>query len=66
MLVRDQQEGNTKGGPTVNWFGLFKAMQSLFARGFSGTITIAKLTTGGTEGSITFVNGVVTSSTAAT
>lgn len=33
---------------------------------FSGTITTAKLTSGGTEGSITFTNGIVTAQTAAT
>jgi pectate lyase-like protein len=34
--------------------------------GFTGTITTAKLTTGGTNGSMTFLNGVLTSQTAAT
>jgi hypothetical protein len=34
--------------------------------GYSGTITTAKLTTGGTTGSMTFVNGVLISQVAAT
>ena len=35
-------------------------------QGFSGTIVTAKLTGGGTNGSMTFTNGVLTSSTPAT
>jgi hypothetical protein len=35
-------------------------------QGFTGTIATAKLTGGGANGSMTFVNGVLTSSTAAT
>lgn len=34
--------------------------------GFTGTITTAKLTVGGTNGSMTFTNGVLTSQVAAT
>lgn len=34
--------------------------------GFSGTITTAKLTTGGANGSMTFINGILTAQTAAT
>ena len=51
---------------SLHWFGLFKAMQALFSQGFTGTITTAKLTGGGTNGSITFENGVVVSQTPAT
>jgi hypothetical protein len=51
---------------TVNWFGLFKAMQALFASGYTGTIVTAKLTGGGANGSIAFKNGVIVSQTAAT
>jgi hypothetical protein len=36
------------------------------AGAFSGTITTAKLTTGGTNGSMTFTNGILTSEVAAT
>lgn len=34
--------------------------------GYTGTITTAKLTSGGTNGSMTFTNGLITSLTAAT
>lgn len=34
--------------------------------GYTGTITTAKLTTGGTNGSMTFTNGILTSQVAAT
>lgn len=53
-------------GFSLIWFSLFKAMQTLFASGYTGTIATAKLTSGGTEGSIVFKNGVVMSQTAAT
>jgi hypothetical protein len=43
----------------------FNALQRQL-QGFSGTIKTAKLTTGGTEGSMTFVNGVLTEQTQAT
>ena len=36
------------------------------AAGFTGTVTLAKLTTGGTNGSMTLSNGVVTAYTAPT
>jgi hypothetical protein len=55
-----------EGTFTLNWFGFFKSLQAMFASGFTGTIVTAKLTTGGTEGSITFQNGVVVSQIAAT
>lgn len=35
-------------------------------RGYTGTITTAKLTGGGANGSMTFVNGIVTAQTPAT
>ena len=43
-----------------------KTLGGLFATTFSGTIVTAKLTTGGTNGSMTFANGVLTAQTAAT
>ena len=57
--MRDLLEGATQGGPSVPWFGLWKAMQTLFASGYTGTVVTAKLTGGGTNGSLTFRNGVV-------
>lgn len=38
---------------------LFVLLQGTLAQGFTGTITLAKLTGGGANGSMTFVNGVV-------
>jgi hypothetical protein len=52
----------TKGANTSAWYRWFQGL----AGGFTGTITTAKLTSGGTEGSMTFTNGIVTSQTAAT
>ena len=52
------------------WSGWFRRITETFnnnlAAGYTGTITTAKLTGGGTNGSITFVNGVVTAQVAAT
>ena len=45
---------------------LFDLLHGTLGQGFTGTITTAKLTGGGTNGSITFVNGVVTEQTPAT
>lgn len=50
-----------------NWFNLVKlTFDGSVGLGFSGTITTAKLTGGGANGSMTFVNGVLTARTAAT
>lgn len=43
-----------------------QALASTGAAAFSGTAALAKLTTGGTAGSITFVNGLATAYTAPT
>ena len=40
---------------------LFDLLVATLGKGFTGTVTTAKLTGGGTNGSLTFVNGVVTS-----
>ena len=47
---------------TPLWYNFFK----LFAKGYTGTITTAPLTGGGTTGSMTFENGVLVSQVAAT
>jgi hypothetical protein len=49
-----------------NWYFFFGAISQLFSSGFTGTIATAKLTGGGANGSITFVNGVVTAQKQAT
>jgi len=48
------------------WFVKLAQLVNGTSGGISVTITTAKLTTGGTEGSMTFKNGVLTSQTAAT
>lgn len=51
------------------WFQWFIRLYKLVLplnEGFTGSITTAPLTGGGTPGSMTFVNGVVTAQTAAT
>lgn len=52
------------------WSGWFRRLvQTLngnLSAGFSGTITTAKLTPGGADGSMTFTNGILTSQTPAT
>ena len=55
---------NSQGLVYSRWYTYFL---SLFPTPtYSGTITTAKLTTGGANGSLTFVNGVLVSQTAAT
>ena len=44
------------------WYRWFQGLGG----GFSGTITTAKLTSGGANGSMTFTNGIVTQQTPAT
>lgn len=55
-----------KGATSKNWYFFFTAISKLFGAGFTGTITTAKLTGGGANGSMTFSNGVLTSQTPAT
>lgn len=50
---------------TLGWFGWFNRINILLGKGFTGTIATAKLTSGGSNGSITFQNGVVVAQTAA-
>jgi predicted phage tail protein len=49
-----------------NWFQKVANALGIQASGFSGTITTAPLTGGGTTGSMTFTNGILTSQTPAT
>lgn len=55
-----------------NWLArhaaIHQQLQQLLANsaaGYTGTVTTAKLTTGGTEGAMVFVNGILVSQTAA-
>ena len=54
------------GCPTIQFFDWLRIVQTTLGQGYTGTITTAKLTVGGTNGSLTFVNGVVTAETPAT
>lgn len=65
------------GGFTWTWYGWFRDLQAtltgnqskvagLLNSGFTGTITTAKLTAGGANGSMTFTNGVLTAEVQAT
>ena len=55
-----------QGNTSKNWYFFFQAISAPLGAGFNGTIVTAKLTGGGSNGSITFTNGVVTSQTPAT
>ena len=52
---------------SLQWDGWFKklanSINSNIAAGYTGTISLAKLTSTGTNGSITVVNGVITAVT---
>lgn len=48
------------------WMLLVTQLAQIVQRGFSGTIVTAALTGGGTQGSMTFQNGVLISQVAAT
>jgi hypothetical protein len=56
----------TSQPPTVQWYQWFKSVKRVLAPGISTTVALAKLTTGGTAGSLTVVNGVITAYTAPT
>jgi hypothetical protein len=48
------------------WSGWFRNLYNVLKPGITVTVTTAKLTVGGANGSMTFVNGVLTKSTPAT
>jgi hypothetical protein len=59
-----------QGGTTNEYYHFTNAehttLAAAVANGITTTITTAKLTGGGTDGSMTFVNGILTASTPAT
>jgi hypothetical protein len=68
-LTRDRVLRSSNGNALVNFPAGTKTVLLLDVgplSGYSGTITTAKLTGGGSNGSMTFTNGVLTSQTAAT
>lgn len=48
------------------WYDYFLRRDLIFRRGFTGTITTAKLTGVGANGSMTFEDGILVAQTAAT
>lgn len=48
------------------WSGWFLAVASALSGGYTGTIPLAKITGGGTDGSLTFTNGLLTGAVAPT
>jgi hypothetical protein len=50
----------------VSWWMFFKSLALAFGQGYNGTIVTAKLTSGGTNGSMTFQYGLLISQVAAT
>jgi hypothetical protein len=48
------------------WSGWFRNIYNAFKGGVSVSVSLAKLTTGGTNGSMTVVNGIIVSYTAPT
>lgn len=57
---------NVQGGSSGQYYHLTSAQQAAIASGLTVTITTAKLTAGGTDGSMTFTNGILTAHTQAT
>lgn len=67
--INHSDTAGLQGGTTNQFYHLTAAeytLVGLLATGFSGTITTAKLTPAGSNGSMTFTNGVLTAQTAAT
>lgn len=48
------------------WSGWFRNLYNTLKPGITVTVTTAKLTPGGANGSMTFTNGILTAQTAAT
>lgn len=65
-VIEDKSTGKFNFNPVwLQWFLSIAAFVSQ-AGGYSGTITTAPLTSGGTEGNMIFKNGQLVSETAAT
>lgn len=56
------------GEPVVDpdWFDYFREISSAFTKGVNTTVPLAKITGGGTDGSLTIVNGLITAVVAPT
>lgn len=51
---------------SIYWYDYFLRQNQMLNPGISATITTAKLTGGGANGSMTFLNGILTAQTQAT
>lgn len=68
-IVAPQREHpivDQNGVSSLIMFQWMTLLSALLAQGFTGTVTTAKLTGGGVNGSMTFVNGVLISQVQAT
>ena len=54
------------GYVSEGWHEWFRRVARLFSRGSTTTVPLAKITGGGADGSLTFVNGILVSVTAPT
>lgn len=59
------EDGNSKVFSQF-WSGWFRVLYNILSPGISANVTLAKLTTGGANGSLTVKNGIITSYTAPT
>lgn len=57
------QSTDLQGGTTNEYYHLTSAEDSALASGITATITLAKITALGSNGSLTFTNGILTSKT---
>lgn len=57
---KNRQVSDEEGFVDEDWFRYFLAITSQFSAGVSTTVQLAKLTGGGTNGSLTIVNGLIT------
>lgn len=51
----------TKNPLTILWYGWFSKLAALLTGSVSATVVTAKITAGGTNGSLTYVNGILVS-----
>lgn len=65
---QDEDLSLSKGSAKVSnrWWAWFFAIKNLFSKGFSGTVVLAKITVGGTNGSLIIVSGIITTYVAPT
>lgn len=57
---------SNEGTFVTQWRQFFTSLKRVLSPGVNASVTLAKLTTGGTNGSMTFVNGILTAYTAPT